>query len=403
MIIKNLRNRADLRVGDSKLVVDGKGLVAVPGFIDLHTHLRQPGFEHKETIASGTAAAAAGGFTTVCCMPNTEPAIDTVGTLQYVLDVAEREAAVRVRPIAAVTRGRQGQELTDMAELSEAGAVAFSDDGSPIANSALMRHALEYASSFDRVVVDHCEDPALTRGAAMHEGGVSERLGLPGWPSAAEEIMVARNVALAEATGARVHIAHLSTAGSVEIVRLAKRRGVRVTAEVTPHHLTLTDEWVERGAYDSNCKVNPPLRAQRDVEALIEGLLDGTIDAIATDHAPHALVDKACEFELAAFGISNIETAFASAMSLVHAGRLPFDVLVDKLTRGPAVVFGLDVPEDDWVLVDPDLEWVVNVDQFASRGRNSPLNGTTLRGRVMLTICRGQIVYNGIQEPAGVA
>jgi dihydroorotase len=400
MLVKNLRNQDDLRIGDSKETIDGRGLIAVPGFIDLHCHLRQPGFEHKESIASGTRAAAAGGFTTVCCMPNTEPAIDTVGTLQYVLDVADREAAVRVLPIAAITRGRAGRELTDMAELAAAGAVAFSDDGNPVASSAVMRHALEYAGSFDRVVVDHCEDSELTRGAAMHEGLVSERLGLPGWPAAAEEIMVARDVALAEATGARVHIAHLSTAGGVDIVRNAKRRGVRVTAEVTPHHLTLTDECVERGAYDANCKVNPPLRTARDIDALVDGLLDGTIDAIATDHAPHALVDKAVEFEQAAFGISNIETAFGQVMGLVHSGRLPFDLVIEKLTTGPCSVFGLRLPQDDWVLIDPDAEWTVDVRAFQSRGRNTPLDGATLRGRVTVTICRGRVVYDALKDPA---
>jgi dihydroorotase len=400
VILRNARNRPEVRAGDSDEVVDCRGLVLAPGFVDLHCHLRQPGLEHKETIATGTLAAAAGGFTTVCCMPNTEPAIDTAGTLQYVLDVAEREAAVRVRPIAAVTRGRAGAELTDMAELAAAGAVAFSDDGNPVASSVVMRHALEYANSFGRVVVDHCEDPALSRGGAMHEGLVSERLGLPGWPAAAEDVMVARDATLAEATGARVHIAHLSTAGSVEIVRAAKRRGVRITAEATPHHLTLTDEWVERGAYDANCKVNPPLRTARDADALIEGLLDGTIDAIATDHAPHALVDKAVEFEQAAFGISNIETAFGSLMSLVHAGRLPFDLVIDKLTSGPCSVFGLDLPADDWVVLDPEAEWTVDTAAFRSRGRNSPLHGATFRGRVMLTICRGQIVYDALREAA---
>jgi len=400
VIVTNLRNRKDLRIGAGSETLDGRGLVAVPGFVDLHCHLRQPGYEHKESIATGTRAAAAGGFTTVCCMPNTDPAIDTVGTLQYVLDVAQREAAVRVLPIAAITRGRAGKELTDMAELAAAGAVAFSDDGSPVASSAIMRHALEYASSFDRVIVDHCEDSGLTHDGAMHEGLVSERLGLPGWPAAAEDIMVARDVALAEATGARVHIAHLSTAGSVEVVRSAKRRGVRVTAEVTPHHLTLTDECVERGAYDANCKVNPPLRTAAEIEALVQGLLDGTIDAIATDHAPHALVDKAVEFEQAAFGISNIETAFGQVMSLVHAGRLPFDLVIEKLTAGPCSVFGLSLPDDDWVLVDPDAEWTVDVERFQSRGRNTPLHGTIMRGRVMLTVCRGEVVHDALKESA---
>jgi len=306
---------------------------------------------------------------------------------------------VRVLPIAAVTRARAGKELTDMAELAAAGAVAFSDDGSPIASSGVMRHALEYAGSFDRVVVDHCEDPELAHGGAMHEGLVSERLGLPGWPAAAEEIIVARDVTLAEATGARVHIAHVSTAGSVEIVRNAKTRGVRVTAEVTPHHLTLTDECVERGAYDANCKVNPPLRSQSDLDALIGGLLDGTIDAIATDHAPHAIVDKALEFEQAAFGISTIETAFGQVMALVHEGRLPFHLVIDKLTTGPCSVFGLSLPDDDWVLVDPDLEWTVDTSTFFSRGRNTPLDGARLRGRVVMTVCRGRIVYDALREP----
>ncbi len=398
MILKNLKNHADLKIGGDERLVDGRGLLLAPGFMDLHTHLRQPGLEHKETIRSGTLAAAAGGFTTVCCMPNTEPAIDTLGTLRYVLETAQREGVVRVRPIAAVTRGREGHELTEMAELAEAGAVAFSDDGNPVASSQIMRLALEYSNSFGRPIVDHCQDPELTRGGAMHEGEVSERLGLPGWPGAGEDVMVARDVSLAQETGAHVHIAHVSTAGSVDIIRQAKRRGVRVTAEVTPHHLTLTDRWVERGPYDTNCKVNPPLRTNADVEALIAGLLDGTIDAIATDHAPHATVDKACEFEAAAFGISNIETALGSVMSLVHANRLPLDLVLDKLTKGPAGVFNLTLPEDDWVLIDPDAEWTVDVDRFASKGHNSPLQGQTLKGRIMLTICRGQIVYDAISE-----
>jgi len=398
VILANLRGRADLQLGSGGPRIDCRGLTLLPGFVDLHCHLREPGLEHKETIRTGTAAAAAGGFTTVCCMPNTEPAIDTLATLRLVQDTARSQGAVRVLPIAAVTRGRAGSELTDMAELAGAGAVAFSDDGSPVADSRLMRLALEYAASFGRPVIDHCEDPRLTAGGAMHEGAVSERLGLPGWPTAGEEVMVARDIALAAQTGAHVHLAHLSTAPAVELVRAAKRRGIRVTAEVTPHHLTLTDAWVERGGYDTNCKVNPPLRTDADRAALLEGLIDGTIDAIATDHAPHARVEKECEFESAAFGISNLETAFGSLMGLVHAGQLPFEVLVDKLTRGPAGVLGLSLPEDDWTLVDPDAEWMVDVDRFRSRGRNSPLHGQRLTGRVLLTVCRGVVAFDGLSE-----
>ncbi|HUZ78619.1 MAG TPA: dihydroorotase [Chloroflexota bacterium] len=398
MILANLRGRADLQLGSGGPRIDCRGLTLLPGFVDLHCHLREPGLEHKETIRTGTAAAAAGGFTTVCCMPNTEPAIDTLATLRLVQDTARSQGAVRVLPIAAVTRGRAGSELTDMAELAGAGAVAFSDDGSPVADSRLMRLALEYAASFGRPVIDHCEDPRLTAGGAMHEGAVSERLGLPGWPTAGEEVMVARDIALAAQTGAHVHLAHLSTAPAVELVRAAKRRGIRVTTEVTPHHLTLTDAWVERGGYDTNCKVNPPLRTDADRAALLEGLIDGTIDAIATDHAPHARVEKECEFESAAFGISNLETAFGSLMGLVHTGQLPFEVLVDKLTRGPAAVLGLSLPEDDWTLVDPDAEWMVDVDRFRSRGRNSPLHGQRLTGRVLLTVCRGVVAFDGLSE-----
>ena len=307
---------------DASETIDATGLVVCPGFVDIHTHLREPGFEHKETIATGTLAAARGGFTTVCAMPNTEPPIDSAGMIEFILRTAQAQGHVRVLPIACVTRGRAGRELADLAELAQAGAIAFSDDGAPVADAHLMRRALEYAAMLGAPVIDHCEDPALSAGGVMHEGWVSTRLGLRGAPAAAEETMVARDIALAEATGSHVHIAHVSTAGSVDIIRQAKARGVPVTAEVTPHHLALTHEAIIGSgeapgglAYDTNAKVNPPLRTPADVDACVEGLRDGTIDCIATDHAPHAIQDKLCEFDAAAFGISGLETALGLALS----------------------------------------------------------------------------------------
>ena len=409
-------------------VLPAEGMVVAPGFVDLHCHLREPGYEHKETIATGTRAAARGGFTTVCCMPNTQPPIDRTAVVEYVKRTALAEGVVRVLPIGCITRGQEGRELAQMAELAEAGVVGFSDDGHPVESSRLMRYALEYASMLNLPVIDHCEDLALAKGAEMNEGPIAARLGLKGNPAAAEEIAVARDLSLAELTGGWIHIAHLSTAGAVDLVRRAKARGIRVTAEVTPHHLTLTEDWVAgavgrgkigllrppdgRPPYDTNTKVAPPLRTQRDVEALIEGLRDGTIDAIVTDHAPHAWEDKACEYGLAASGISGFETALSALLSLVHAGRVDLPTLISKLTWEPARLLAeqgrRSVSSDlemlgtlrvgapaDVVVIDPDAEWVVDPQDFASKGRNTPLAGVTLQGRVVITLCGGRVVYDG--------
>ena len=318
---------------DGARVIDAAGLVVCPGFIDLHCHLREPGFEYKETIATGTRAAARGGFTTVCAMPNTDPVMDSRAVVDFVLRLAREEGAVRVLPIGAVTAGSRGAALTEMAELAEAGAVGFSDDGHPVADANVMRQALSYASGLGLPIINHCEVPELSAGGVMNEGWVATRLGLKGLPRSAEEAMVARDIALAETTGGRLHVAHASTAGTVELVRQAKERGLKVTCEATPHHLTLTDETVlGRGAaayeplsvsaYDTNAKVAPPLRSRPDVEAMVEGLRDGTVDLIATDHAPHASIEKMCTFDEAANGISVLETALGSLMSLVHSGAL---------------------------------------------------------------------------------
>ena len=393
---------------DATASIDASGLIVCPGFVDIHAHLREPGFEHKETIASGTLAAARGGFTTVCAMPNTEPPIDSAGMIEFILRMAQTQGAVRVLPIACITRGRAGKELADLAELAQVGAVAFTDDGAPVADTHLMRRALEYAGMLGIPIIDHCEDPMLSAGGVMHEGSVSTRLGLQGIPASAEETMVARDIALAEATGSHVHIAHVSTAGSVDTIRLAKSHGVRVTAEVTPHHLALTHEAIIGSgeapgglAYDTNAKVNPPLRTPSDVAACIEGLRDGTIDCIATDHAPHAIQDKLCEFDSAAFGISGLETALGLALR-----ALSLEEAIPALTIGPVRALGLDHHVEglgtlsvdapgDVVLLDRDAEWTVEPEVFASKGKNTPLAGSTLRARVMIAIYGGRIAFDG--------
>ena len=389
---------------DNCLVVHARGMVVCPGFVDIHCHLRQPGFEEKETIATGTRAAARGGFTTVCCMPNTEPPIDTRATVEYVRSLAAIEGVVRVLPVGCITRGRAGSELADFGELSTSGAVAFSDDGSPVVNSSLMSRALEHGRDLGLPIIDHCEDLPLSEGGLMNEGLVATRLGLKGIPATAEEKMVARDIEMARSTGGRLHIAHVSTAGSVDLIRRAKEEGVSVTAEVTPHHLTLTEEMVV--GYNTNAKVNPPLRTAEDIAALILGLKEGVLDVIATDHAPHTAEDKMCEFAQAAFGISGFETALGSLMELVHQGKIDLVTLISKLTHEPASFLrradlGTLKPGSpaDVTVFDPEAEWVVEPDDFESKGKNTPLAGCLLKGRVMVTVVQGAVVYESNMPP----
>ena len=389
---------ATLAAPQDAAVIEAAGKLVCPGLIDIHVHLREPGYEYKETVATGTRAAAAGGFTAVCCMANTHPVNDNRSITDYILAKAKSEGLVRVYPIGAVTRGLEGKELAELAELAEAGCVAFSDDGKCVMNAELYRRAMEYTLPFGMPVISHAEDHTLSRGGCMHEGVVSTELGLRGIPAAAEDVMVARDVLLAELTGAHVHIAHLSTAGAVRLVRDAKARGVRVTAEVTPHHLLLTDEAV-RG-WNPNTKMAPPLRTKRDTEALIEALADGTIDCVATDHAPHAVAEKEGEFDHAANGIVGLETAVTLLYDrLVRPGVLPLATLVARLSRDPARLLNLPggslavgAPADVSVL-DPDAAVTVDPARFASKSRNTPFGGWTATGRPWKTIVGGKVVW----------
>ena len=378
--------------------IDAKGLLVCPGFVDLHVHFREPGFEYKETIATGSAAAVAGGFTSVCCMPNTHPINDSRSITEFILAQAAAAGKARVFPIGAITKGSKGEELAEIGELVDAGCVAVSDDGVPVMNSLVMRRAMEYASAFHLPVIDHCEDSMLSRGGSMHEGAVSTELGIPGIPKAAEEVMVARNIALAELTGARLHLPHVSTLGSVRMAREAKARGIPVTAEACPHHFSLTDEAVR--SYDANAKMNPPLRTDEDVQAIKEGLRDNTIDIVATDHAPHAVQEKQLEFDAAPFGIIGLETAFPLTLNLVEEGILSLEQAIAKLTREPAQVFGLPygtlVPgaAADVTLIDPNASWVVEPARLHSLSRNTPFAGWTMKGKVVKTFVGGIVVYD---------
>ncbi|GJL57434.1 MAG: dihydroorotase [Nitrospirales bacterium] len=382
----------------SVTILEANGWVVAPGLVDLHCHLREPGFEYKETIATGAASAVAGGFTTICCMPNTQPVNDNAAITKFMLAQGQEAGKARVFPIGAITKKSEGEELADIGELVDAGCVAISDDGRPVMNSLVMRRALEYAKAFGIPVVDHCEDLHLTDGGCMNEGMVSTELGMPGIPDASEEVMVARNLALADLTGVHVHLAHLSTARSVELVRHAKGQGLPVSAEVCPHHFSITEEAVR--CYNSNAKMNPPLRRDGDVQALKQGLVDGTIDAIATDHAPHALQEKQLEFDTAPFGIVGFETALPLTLRLVHEGVLSLEQALDKLTRSPAQLFHLPVgslqpgTHADIVVFDPHEEWVVDPTTFFSKSQNTPFGGWTVKGKVKMTLVDGRMVYD---------
>ncbi len=381
---------------DARLL-DLKGMIILPGLVDMHTHLREPGYEYKETIRSGSEAAAVGGFTSIACMPNTLPVNDNRTVTEYILKRAKECDTVHVYPVAAVSRNSEGKILAEFGDLKEAGAIAFSDDGKPVMNSILMRRALEYASSLDRIIISHCEDRNLSAGGLMNEGKISTELGLPGIPTLAEDVMVARDLLLAEFSGAALHIAHVSSAGAVRMIRDAKKRGVRVTAETTPHYFTLTDEAVTN--FDTNTKVSPPLRSREDLQAVREGLRDGTLDAIVTDHAPHALTDKEVEFEYAANGISGLETALALSLTLVDDGLLTLSELVRKMSVNPAKI--LNIPKGtlrpgadaDITVLNPGKTWVVDPSNWRSQGKNTPFFGWTLKGKVIMTLVQGRIVH----------
>lgn len=388
---------------NGEMVIDASGFIIAPGFVDLHCHLREPGFEDAETIASGTRAAAAGGFTTLCALADTRPSTDTGSDVEALLTQYRRDAMVRVLPVGTTTKQRQSQELSEMADMSAAGAIAFSDADRPVRSASLMRHALEYSLLVGRPISSHAEDADLVDGGVMHEGPLATVLGLKGIPREAEEIAVARDLALAHLTGGRLHLAHLSTAGAVQQVRQAKAAGVRVTAEVAPHNLVLSDSALTLKPYDTNARTDPPLRSDADARALIEGLKDGTIDCVASDHSPRRWIDKACEFDQALPGISSLETTFGLLMRLVHARAITLPELIDALTHRPAQAWGLPYgtlspgAAADLVVLDSDQAWVVDPERFFSKGKNSPLGGQTLRGTVLLTIAQGNIVYrNGL-------
>lgn len=394
-IVLSTKAAADI---EADKVIDAGGLYVLPGLVDAHCHLRDPGYEYKEDIVSGTKSAARGGFTSIACMPNTNPAVDNAAVVRYIIEKSQKEGYVNVYPIGAITKGLEGNELSEMGIMREAGIVAVSDDGKPVMNSDVMKKALIYAGQFGLPVISHCEDLNLTDNGSMNEGLTSTILGLRGIPSASEDVMVSREIILSEYTNVPIHIAHVSTKVSVELIRQAKNRGIKITAETCPHYFTLTEEACRD--YNTNAKMNPPLRSQKDLEAVIEGLKDGTIDIIATDHAPHHFDEKNVEFEKAANGIVGFETALAlSYTGLVEKGHLSFQQMIEKLTVNPAEMLKIDKgtleegKTADIILVDFDNEYKVDVSKFVSKGKNSPFDGFKVKGRVMMTIVGGEFVY----------
>ena len=394
--IVRLQSGAETRNPDSE-IIDASGMWVVPGLIDMHTHLREPGHEYKETIATGCAAAAAGGFTSICCMPNTTPVNDNQSVTDYILKKAREASHARVYPVGAISKGLQGRSLAEFGELKKAGVVAVSDDGNPVMNSQLMRRALEYTRAFDLFVISHCEDLDLAGSGVMNEGTVATRLGLRGIPNAVESVMVSRDLMLAELTGAKLHIAHVSAADSVRCIRDAKKRGVLVTAETAPHYFSLTEAALLD--YNTNAKMNPPLRTKKDVEAICEGLRDGSIDAIATDHAPHSILEKDIEFDAAANGIIGMETSLPLSLKLVRNGILDPMTLIAKMSTNPARILGLPAGQlkpgasADVTVIDPEVSFTVDANSFKSKARNCPFDGWNLQGKAALTIVEGRIIH----------
>ncbi|MFI5304605.1 MAG: dihydroorotase [Nitrospiria bacterium] len=378
-------------------VISASGMIVSPGFIDLHVHLRDPGQEYKEDIRSGTESAAAGGFTTVCCMPNTQPINDNETVTQYILEKAKKEGIVNVVPAGAITKGSKGEELAEIGKLKEAGCVALTDDGWPVMNGEMMRRSLEYAKAFDLVVMPHCEDKHLSAGGVMNESRISTEMGLRGIPCQAEEVMIARDILLAELTQCRIHFAHVSSEGGVRMIREAKKRGIAVTAETCPHYFTLTDDAII--GYNTNAKMNPPLRSIKDREAVKSGLSDGTIDAISTDHAPHSPDEKEQEFDKAPFGIIGLETVLPLSLTLVRDGRISLPQMISLLSINPANILKIKKGSlelgacADITLFDPDEDWVVDANKFKSKSRNTPFDGWKMKGKIKFTIVSGKVVY----------